>query len=83
MIRIDGCGAPPSHPPLRAGEDMAHRIREAMRAGGLAPLGGGGKIVEADETYYGNVDRPVLRANKYGRVRDKRLTYRGTGEARF
>ena len=37
---------------------MAHRIREAMRAGGLAPLGGGGKIVEADETYYGNVDRP-------------------------
>ena len=46
---------------------MAHRIREAMRAGGLAPLGGGGKIVEADETYYGNVDRPVLRANKQGR----------------
>ena len=35
---------------------MAHRIREAMRAGGLAPLGGGGGIVEADETYYGNVD---------------------------
>jgi hypothetical protein len=24
-----------------------------MRNGGLAPLGGGGKIVEADETYYG------------------------------
>ena len=51
---------------------MAHRIREAMRAGGLAPLGGGGKIVEADETYYGNVDRPVLRANKHGRTRDNR-----------
>ena len=51
---------------------MAHRIREAMRAGGLAPLGGGGGIVEVDETYYGNVDRPVLRANKYGRVRDNR-----------
>ena len=33
---------------------MAHRIREAMRAGGLLPpLGGEGKIVEADETYYG------------------------------
>jgi transposase-like protein len=32
---------------------MAHRIREAMRDGGLSPLGGGGKIVEADETYYG------------------------------
>jgi transposase-like protein len=37
---------------------MAHRIREAMRAGGLAPLGGGGGIVEADETYYGQVDDP-------------------------
>ncbi len=32
---------------------MAHRIRECMRDGGLAPLGGEGKIVEADETYYG------------------------------
>ena len=37
---------------------MAHRIREAMRAGGLMPpLGGEGKIVEADETYYGEVER--------------------------
>jgi transposase-like protein len=51
---------------------MAHRIREAMRAGGLAPLGGGGGIVEADETYYGDVDRPILRANKQGRVRTNR-----------
>ena len=32
---------------------MAHRIRESMRAGGLAPMGGGGKVVEADETYIG------------------------------
>jgi len=51
---------------------MSHRIREAMRAGGLAPLGGGGSIVEADETYYGNVDKPVLRANTRGRVRANR-----------
>jgi transposase-like protein len=34
---------------------LAHRIREAMRDGGLTPLGGGGGIVEADETYFGNV----------------------------
>jgi transposase-like protein len=37
---------------------MAHRIREAMRAGGLkppTPMGGEGKIVEADETYFGDV----------------------------
>jgi transposase-like protein len=32
---------------------MSHRIREAMRTGGLDPLGGEGGIVEADETYYG------------------------------
>ena len=32
---------------------MAHRIREAMRDGELAPMGGDGKIVEADETFIG------------------------------
>ena len=35
---------------------MAHRIREAMRLGGLSPLGGGGKVVEADETYIGRLE---------------------------
>ncbi|HVL73376.1 MAG TPA: transposase, partial [Beijerinckiaceae bacterium] len=30
---------------------LAHRIREAMRSGELAPFGGGGGIVEADETF--------------------------------
>ncbi len=39
---------------------MAHRIREAMRDGGLGPLGGEGKIVEADETYYGPAKNPTL-----------------------
>lgn len=34
---------------------MCHRIREAMRDGGLSPLGGEGAIVEADETYFGDV----------------------------
>ena len=29
---------------------MMHRLREALRSGGLDPLGGEGKIVEADET---------------------------------
>lgn len=32
---------------------MSHRIREAMREGNLGPMGGAGKTVEADETYYG------------------------------
>ena len=40
---------------------MCHRIREAMRSGGLGPLGGEGKIVEADETYYGPVDKAKAR----------------------
>lgn len=35
---------------------MAHRIREAMRDGGLSPMGGEGEVVEADETYFGNVE---------------------------
>jgi transposase-like protein len=44
---------------------MAHRIREAMRDGGLAPLGGPGSkgIVEADETYFGPVE-PKKRRTK-------------------
>ena len=41
---------------------MCHRIREAMRAGSLGPLGGGGMIVEADETYYGPVEKPTSRS---------------------
>lgn len=32
---------------------MMHRLREALRTGGLSPLGGNGKAVEADETYIG------------------------------
>ena len=37
---------------------MSHRIREAMNGRSAGPLGGEGKIVEADETYFGKVDRP-------------------------
>jgi transposase-like protein len=46
---------------------MAHRIREAMRVGGLvAPMGGAGGIVEADETYFGKTDEPRPRG-RYAR----------------
>ena len=42
---------------------LAHRIREAMRTGGLAPMGGSGKTVEIDETFVGRLEgqpkRPV------------------------
>lgn len=46
---------------------MAHRIREAMRDGGLkppTPLGGEGQIVEADETYHGKIEGPVRHSRK-------------------
>src|SRR5262245_12706286 len=32
---------------------MSHRIREAMKPAKVGPLGGEGKVVEADETYVG------------------------------
>ena len=41
---------------------MAHRVREAMRTGGLGPLGGEGKVVEADETYFGNIAKHKIRS---------------------
>lgn len=34
---------------------MTHRIREAMRDGSLALMGGQGSTVEVDETYWGNI----------------------------
>lgn len=37
---------------------LCHRIREAMRSGELAPMGGAGGTVEVDETFIGN-DRTV------------------------
>lgn len=47
---------------------MHHRIMEAMREGGLdlPPMGGAGKVVEADETYYGTMKeaRPTKKPRK-------------------
>ena len=37
---------------------MTHRIREAMKAENAGPIGGEGKIVEADETYIGRTSTP-------------------------
>jgi len=35
---------------------MMHRLREALRQGGLAPMGGAGKVVEVDETVIGKLE---------------------------
>jgi transposase-like protein len=40
---------------------MMHRIREAMRIGGLAPMGGAGSVVEADETFTGRKENSTKR----------------------
>jgi transposase-like protein len=46
---------------------MCHRIRESMREINPTPLGGKGKIVEADETYVGGKPRRGGRKSKFGR----------------
>ena len=44
---------------------MSHRIREAMADDGSAgPLGGFGKVVEADETYIGKREGPIVHSRK-------------------
>ena len=47
LHRILGCT-------LKTAWFVGHRIREAMKAAGVAPLGGAGMDVEADETYFGD-----------------------------
>jgi transposase-like protein len=57
---------------------MSHRIREAMRDGKLAPMGGSGQVVEIDETYHGNLETP----RKLSRGRQPNWLKGGTGPAR-
>jgi transposase-like protein len=45
---------------------LAHRIREAMRTGHLAPFGAGGGMVEVDETYIGvEPGEPITRGGNH------------------
>lgn len=58
---------------------LSHRIREAMRDGGLAPMGGEGSngIVEVDETYYGKTKVKKPSPQRKGRP----YIHRGGGPA--
>jgi transposase-like protein len=48
---------------------LHHRVMEAMRRGGLdlPQMGGGGKIVEADETYFGKAETHRVSPQRKGR----------------
>jgi len=46
---------------------ISHRVREAMRDGGLAPMGGAGGIVEVDETYFGKTKEKKPSPQRKGR----------------
>lgn len=60
LMRMLGLGS------YRTAWFMAHRIRECMKedVADTGPLGGSGKIIEADETYIGKRETPRKR-NKY------------------
>jgi transposase-like protein len=45
---------------------MSHRIREAMRTTGMAPMGGEGEVVEIDETYIGRLEGQPKRGRGAG-----------------
>ncbi|KQP13022.1 IS1595 family transposase [Methylobacterium sp. Leaf93] len=57
---------------------LAHRIREAMAPGASAgPIGGEGKIVEADETYFGKTEEHYVSPKRKGAPYTRRKA--GTG----
>jgi transposase-like protein len=61
---------------------LAHRIREAMRDGELAPFGGGGGRVEVDETYIGHKKGIEATRGVGHKMRVVSLVDRETGAAR-
>jgi transposase-like protein len=61
---------------------MAHRLREAMRAGELAPMGGAGGIVEVDETFIGREPGKEKKRAYHHKMKVLALVDRATGQAR-
>ena len=62
---------------------LAHRIREAMRTGGLAPFGSDGGVVEVDETYIGREPGvPMPKGGIHHKMKVLSLVERSTGRVR-
>jgi transposase-like protein len=54
---------------------MTHRIREAKKDVGAGPIGGEGKVVEADETYQGRRENPKPSPSRRGRPNLKKKPF--------
>ncbi len=61
---------------------LAHRIREAMRDGSLARIGGGGGFVEADETFIGREPGKAKKRAYHHKMKVLSLLDRETGQTR-
>lgn len=61
---------------------LAHRIREAMRSGDLAPFGSTGGMVEVDETFIGRKKGRAVRHGYEHKHKVLALVDRETGKAR-
>jgi transposase-like protein len=62
---------------------MSHRIREAMREGGLAPFGHGGGAVEVDETFIGRKKGMPVRGAYHHKMAVLGLVDRQSGKCRL
>jgi transposase-like protein len=61
---------------------VGHRIREAMRSGGLAPFGSDGGAVEADETFIGREPGKPVKQGGFHKMKVLSLVDRASGCAR-
>ncbi len=68
---------------VKTGWFMSQRIREAMRTGALAPMGGPGAIVEVDETFIGNKPGVEVKAGFAHKHVVLTLVERGKGSRSF
>jgi len=62
---------------------LSHRIREAMREGGLAPCGADGGAVEVDETYIGRKKGMPVRGAYHHKMAVLGLVDRDSGKCRL